>query len=78
MKTIFAFLGSLFFGLAGIFVAWQTRAHQAANQTMPNFKGGFMKYSDGYLLAFALICMAAAWFFFGFNSWRQSQDNDKH
>jgi hypothetical protein len=61
LKAIGASFGCALFLTCGIAVALMTRRFQMKAQPMPNGKGGFMTYNDGYIMAFVLVLMFLYW-----------------
>ena len=75
-KIIFSSLGAAGFFVASTLVALSARQYQVSGQRMPNGKGGYMEFRDGYYLAVVLFLMSVAWFLFARRSWRsRSHDN---
>jgi len=62
VKIIFAVVGGVAFLVAGLTVAWHARHYQVTGEPMPNGKGGFMTFGDGYYLAASLVAMSVGWF----------------
>ena len=65
LKAAVAICGSTVFLVVSVVVAWQARHYQISGQPMPNGKGGFMTFGDGYLIAvvfflFSLACVMQA------------------
>ena len=52
--------GSVAFFIGSLRFAWQARHYQISGQPMPNGKGGFMTYGDGYLIAIVLLLFSVA------------------
>ena len=48
--------------MGSLTVAWHVRHCQVTGLPMPNGKGGFMNFRDGYYLAVALLVMSLFWF----------------
>ena len=48
-KSVVAVLGSIAFFIASLAVALSARGYQVSGQLMPNGKGGFMTFREGYL-----------------------------
>ena len=69
-KAALGFAGGVCFLVAGILVALSARKYQLSGALMPNGKGGFMSFRDGYYLSVVLIAMAVGWMYFGFRSVR--------
>jgi hypothetical protein len=62
LKFAFIIFGSVGFLIAGLALACIARHYQITDQPMPNGKGGFMTFGDGYLIAFVLFLISVAWF----------------
>jgi hypothetical protein len=62
LKVAVAAIGSLVFFVASVLVGWSARAYQVSGQPMPNGKGGFMTFRDGYVIALVLFLFSVAWF----------------
>jgi hypothetical protein len=62
VKITFAVVGGVAFLVAGLTVAWHARHYQVTGELMPNGKGGFMTFRDGYYLAASLLAMSLGWF----------------
>jgi hypothetical protein len=67
---IFASVGAAGLLIASVLLALSARRHQISGQAMPNGKGGFMDFPDGYYLAVVLFLMSFAWFIFARRHWR--------
>jgi hypothetical protein len=52
--------GSIAFFIGSLGLAWQARHYQLSGQPMPNGKGGFMTFGDGYLIAVVLLLFSVA------------------
>jgi hypothetical protein len=52
--------GSIAFFIGSLRLAWQARHYQLSGQPMPNSKGGFMTFADGYLIAAVLLLFSVA------------------
>lgn len=61
-KTVVGVIGGAGFLVASIALATQARHYQVTGEPMPNGKGGFMTFHDGYYIAGVLLLMALAWF----------------
>jgi hypothetical protein len=70
--------GRIGFLIAGVLVALSAHKYQLSGAPMPNGKGGFMSFRDGYYLSFVLVAMAAAWMFFGYRSVRAALASEEH
>ena len=62
LKTGAAVVGGVAFLMAGVIVGWCVRHYQMTGQPMPNGKGDFMTFPDGYYIAAMLVLMSIAWF----------------
>jgi hypothetical protein len=62
LKIICGCLGCIGFFASGVVVALQARHYQVLAQPMPNGKGGFMTFRDGYSIAIILVLMSIPWF----------------
>ena len=60
LKAAVAICGSVVFLIVSVVVAWQARHYQITGQPMPNGKGGFMTFGDGYLIAVVLLLFSVA------------------
>ncbi len=70
IKAVIGFCGTVIFFVASVVISVQARQHQLNDQPMPNGKGGFMSFGDGYLIAVVLFLFSAIWFVFTVKSWR--------
>jgi hypothetical protein len=70
LKAAIAFGVSVAFLAACIVVGFESRRYQVSGQPMPNGKGGFMTYSDGYEIAAALFLISLAGFVGSCRLWR--------
>jgi hypothetical protein len=61
LKAVFAGLVSMTF--------WSAHHYQNINQPMPNGKGGFMSFQDGYYIALVCILFSIASFIVAYKSW---------
>ncbi len=77
-KAGLGFAGGTCFLVAGILLALSARKHQLSGALMPNGKGGFMSFRDGYYLSVVLITMAAGWMYCGFRSARPAPAPQDH
>jgi hypothetical protein len=57
------------FLIVGVVVAWSAHHYQNINQPMPNGKGGFMSFQDGYYIALVCILFSIASFIVAYKSW---------
>jgi hypothetical protein len=48
------------FLIVSVGVAWRARHYQISGQPMPNGKGGFMTFGDGYLIAVVFFLFSVA------------------
>ena len=64
-KAAIAFLGAAMFFIASIWEACQARHYQVIGLPMPNGKGGFMTFRDGYLIAVVFLGFSLVWFLSG-------------
>ena len=59
------------------FLDWQrddgkaSEALSDSGQPMPNGKGGFMTFGDGYLIAFVFLSFSVGWLIAARRFWRQ-------
>ena len=60
LKAAVAICGSVVFLIVSVVVAWQARHYQITGQPMPNGKGGFMTFGDGYLIAVVFLLFSVA------------------
>ena len=60
LKAAVAICGSVVFLVVSVVVAWQARHYQISGQPMPNGKGGFMTFGDGYLIAVVFLLFSVA------------------
>ena len=60
LKAAVAICGSVVFLIVSVVVAWQARHYQISGQPMPNGKGGFMTFGDGYLIAVVFLLFSVA------------------
>ena len=72
-KSVVAVLGSIAFFIASLAVALSARGYQVSGQPMPNGKGGFMTFREGYLLALILFLFSLVWFIGARRMWRGSK-----
>ena len=70
LKFVVTAFGSVAFFVASVRVAWVAWQYQVSGQPMPNGKGGFMTFRDGYLIAFVLFLFSVAWMFVARRFWR--------
>jgi hypothetical protein len=70
LKVAVAAVGSLAFFVASLLVGWSARGYQVSGQPMPNGKGGFMTFRDGYLIALVLFLFSLGWFIGARRFWR--------
>jgi hypothetical protein len=59
--AIVAALGGIAFLVASVMFAWSAREYQLTGQPMPNGKGGFMTFRDGYNIALIFFGFSAVW-----------------
>jgi len=60
-RTIVAYVGAAFFIAASAVVAWYARHAQVTGEPMPNGRGGFVPYTDGYKIAAMLFILSLAY-----------------
>ena len=60
LKAAVAICGSVVFLIVSVVVAWQARHYQISGQPMPNGKGGFMTFGDGYMIAVVFLLFSVA------------------
>ena len=60
LKAAVAICGSVVFLIVSVVVAWQARHYQITGQPMPNGKGGFMTFGDGYMIAVVFLLFSVA------------------
>ena len=60
LKAAVAICGSVVFLVVSVVVAWQARHYQITGKPMPNGKGGFMTFGDGYLIAVVFLLFSVA------------------
>jgi hypothetical protein len=70
-KAVIAACGSIVFLVVSIVVACKARHYQISGQPMPNGKGGFMTYGDGYMIALVFLLFSVAWFVAARKFWRE-------
>jgi hypothetical protein len=73
-KIIFASVGATAFLVASPLLALSARRYHISGQPMPNGKGGFMEFQDGYCLAVLLFVMSIGWFIAARRFWRSRLD----
>ena len=61
-KAAVGVVGAIIFLIAGIVVAAVARRYQLSGEPMPNGKGGFMTFRDGYWIASVLFALSVGWF----------------
>jgi hypothetical protein len=61
VKLVGVIFGCLGFMVVSITVAWYARQYQILNKPMPNGKGGYMSFRDGYYIALICFLMSVAW-----------------
>jgi hypothetical protein len=74
LKAFFTAFGSFAFLVASLMVASSARDYQLSGRLMPNGKGGFMSFRDGYLIALALLGCSIVWFMCARRYWRLKKD----
>jgi hypothetical protein len=77
LKTITFVVGGAIFFAVSIVVACKARHYQLSNQPMPNVKGGFMTFLDGYSIASVFFLVSVGWFVAARKSWRR-QPTQEH
>jgi hypothetical protein len=60
-RTIVAYVGAAFFIAASAVVTWYARRAQVTGEPMPNGRGGFVPFSDGYKIAAMLFVLSLAY-----------------
>jgi hypothetical protein len=60
-RTFVAYAGAAFFITASAVVAWYARRSQVTGKPMPNGRGGFVPYADGYKIAAMLFVLSLAY-----------------
>jgi hypothetical protein len=70
LKAVFAAFGSFAFLVIGLMVASSARNYQLSGRPMPNGKGGFMSFRDGYMLALIFLGFSIVWFMCARRYWR--------
>jgi hypothetical protein len=69
-KALAGTVGFVGFLIGGISVALCARHYQKLAQLMPNGKGGFMTFGNGYYIAAVFILMSVVWFLMARKYWR--------
>jgi hypothetical protein len=69
IKVVGASLGCIVFLIVSVAVAWQARHYQIADQPMPNGKGGYMTFRDGYYIASVCFLISVVWFISAYKLW---------
>jgi len=77
LKTICAVLWGAIFLVASISAAVYSRHYQLTGQPMPNGKGGFANYRDGYYLAVVLFLMSVVGLMTALRCWKSSNSGSK-
>lgn len=70
-KAVIAACGSIVFFVVSIVIACKARHYQNSGQPMPNGKGGFMTYGDGYMIALVFLLFSVAGFVTARKFWRE-------
>jgi len=70
LKVVAGVCGSVVFLVVSVVIACRARHYQVSGQPMPNGKGGFMTFGDGYLIALVFLLFAIAWFVAARRFWR--------
>jgi hypothetical protein len=70
LKVTVAGFGAIVFLVASVVVAFVARRYQLSGQPMPNGKGGFMTFGDGYWIALVLFLFSVVWFITARRFWR--------
>ena len=78
LKAIGISLGFLILFFVGIHFASSARRYQLANEPMPNGKGGFMTFRDGYYIALVVLLMSLVWFAVACRFWRKLKEEDRN
>jgi hypothetical protein len=78
LKTAITTCGSVVFLVASVVVACRARHYQITGQPMPNGKGGFMTFGDGYLIALVLLLLSLVWSIAAWRYWRSGIEYDLH
>ncbi len=77
LKGAFGIVGGTGFMIVGALFAITARKYQLSGEPMPNGKGGFMSFRDGYYVSFVLVAMAAAWIYFGYRALRKAVSSEE-
>jgi hypothetical protein len=72
LKAIAGTVGFIGFLVGGVSLALRAHHYQVLAQPMPNGKGGFMTFRDGYYIAFTLIFMSVIWLLMARKYWRSA------
>jgi hypothetical protein len=67
-KLVFGGIGFALFMILAISNALEAHHYQVIGQPMPNGKGGFMTFRDGYVLALALAGLSMGFLLLMFNA----------
>jgi len=70
LKTAVGICGSVVFLIVSAVIASRARHYQISGEPMPNGKGGFMTFGDGYLIALVFLLFSVAWFIAARRFWR--------
>jgi hypothetical protein len=70
-KIVLNHVVCVIFLILGVSMALDAHHYQTISKPMPNGKGGFMTFRDGYYLALCFFAVATGCFVFAFNSWRR-------
>jgi len=70
LETAVGICGSVVFLIVSAVIASRARHYQISGEPMPNGKGGFMTFGDGYLIALVFLLFSVAWFIAARRFWR--------
>src|SRR5438034_11448366 len=76
VKAIVAGIGSAVLFVASYVIAWSARGYQLSGRPMPNGKGGFMTFREGYYIALLSFLVSLVWFMAAYKLWRRVPNSD--